>query len=401
MSLAANPGTATFYVGNNPGVKLMLNWRNLIYMLSVQLVLICVVGNMAFARAESAIEATFDKRGIKLESGFPDHSESLWRVFNESLSKDLELGVSVSFFAGAYLNLDADIVELNLHDAISACARGEINLLPYHQILPDNMDLADYVWNGLQPCAVGHSVWADLITYDSTLFLNKPEPVSFEDFFNIEDFPGKRAIKKTPRALAEWSLMLDGVRRQDVYSALTGDDAWSQVEIALELLDQQILWVDHDHEALELLDQGHASFALVSSQNLVRRIEERKKYELPYNHYEVIWSEAIAHMNMLAVPKKRQLPVQSGPQEKTLEFLRYVMDPYRNLQLSTTLGYAPVSRLHTGFIDETYRAVIPIDTQLDSLFWSNDKWWREAGYEIEVKFRQYLARSYLLKVAEF
>jgi len=345
----------------------MLNWRNLIYMLSVQLVLICVVGNMAFARAESAIEATFDKRGIKLESGFPDHSESLWRVFNESLSKDLELGVSVSFFAGAYLNLDADIVELNLHDAISACARGEINLLPYHQILPDNMDLADYVWNG----------------------------------FNIEDFPGKRAIKKTPRALAEWSLMLDGVRRQDVYSALTGDDAWSQVEIALELLDQQILWVDHDHEALELLDQGHASFALVSSQNLVRRIEERKKSELPYNHYEVIWSEAIAHMNMLAVPKKRQLPVQSGPQEKTLEFLRYVMDPYRNLQLSTTLGYAPVSRLHTGFIDETYRAVIPIDTQLDSLFWSNDKWWREAGYEIEVKFRQYLARSYLLKVAEF
>ena len=379
----------------------MLSWHNLIYVLLVQLLPVCVVGNIAFAQTESVIEATFDESGIKLESRFPDHSESLWRVFNESLSEDLELDVSISFFTGAYLNLDADIVEMNLHDAISACERGDINLLLYHQVLPDSVGLADYVWNGLQPCAVGHSVWADLVTYDSTLYLNKPKPVSFEDFFNIEDFPGKRTIKKTPRALAEWSHLLDGVRRQDVYSALTGVDAWSRVETALELLDQQILWVDHDHEALELLDRGHASFALVSSQNLVRRIMERKKFELPYNHYEVIWSEAMAHMNMLAVPKQQQSPVQSGSQEKTLEFLRYVMDPYRNLQLSTALGYAPVNRLHTDFIDETYRAVMPIDTQLDSLFWSNDKWWREAGYEIEQKFRQYLANSYSLKVADY
>jgi len=50
---------------------------------------------------------------------------------------------------------------------------------------------------------------------------------------------------------------------------LSSDDAWAVIEDALEKLLPDVLWVETDSEALALLDSGAASFALVSSQNLV------------------------------------------------------------------------------------------------------------------------------------
>lgn len=362
--------------------------------------LACSAGD-AFAEANT-VNRIADKTSLLLKSHISDHSKSIWKYFVDFHSHGLEFEIELQSVDESSQATNADVVEMMLHDAISACEQGSINLLPFSRILPEKVGLEDHVWNGLQPCGVGHSVWVDFVIFDNTRYLSQSAPESIDDFFNVDLFPGKRALKKSPRALAEWALVIAGVSRQELYQALSREDTWDTIESSLQSIAAEIIWVESDSEALALLDDGVATFALISNQNLVRRINEREESRLPYGHYSVIWDKAIAHMSMLTIPKSHR----SEDSEKNvwssraIEFLNYVTQPLRNLQLSTTTGYAPVSRMLTHLIEQRYREVLAVDMQLDSLIWSNEKWWRDSGFIVERKFQAFAERTELLKTAK-
>ena len=286
-----------------------------------------------------------------------------------------------------------NLLEMTLHDAISACDSGDLNLLPLNRVLPDGAALADYVWNGVQPCAIGHSVWATYVVFNEKKYTGKPVPVLLQDFFNPVTFPGKRAMKKSPQAIVEWVLLNYGISRQDIYPALSSDNIWGLIEKSLQQLAPEIIWVDTDQEALELLDSGLASFAVVSSHNLVRKIAKVAKQKQSSEHYGVIWNGAVAQMSLLAIPKNSTI-------DGVIEFLRLITDPIRNLQMSTALGYAPASRGQTALINARYRRALPVDDHSNDLLWSNDKWWREHGGELESLFHSFAERTFQMETAQ-
>ena len=376
--------------------------QNQIYMLAPLLAAVGIANAQSgMAQPDEMTDSGTDTH-VLVESLISGHAETIWDYHNNHQLSALEIDVVSKTIEGDYQNHDADVVEMSLHDAMAACERGDINLLPLDEILSAESDLGDYVWNGLQPCAVGHSVWADVITFDNTMYLDKTAPESMQDFFDINAFPGKRVLKRTPRALAEWSQIIAGVAQQDVYPLLSSKSAWSTLESALQMLMPEVIWVDSDRQALELLDNGTATFALVSSYKLVRQITEREESGLPHDHYSVIWNGAIAHMSMLTIPK---LPSLSATQaieapEKTLDFLRYVAQPLRNLHSSTAFGYAPANKSHVDFIESKYQHALPIGLQLDSVIWGNDKWWRESGSEIEKSFQVFIRNTGVIATAE-
>lgn len=339
---------------------------------------------------------------LRFESRLPGHVDSMWRHFQELYEKQSEVVVGFESQNADASEFNSDIVELTLHDAISACDQGEINLLPYNSILSERNQLDAYIWNAIQPCAIGHSVWADVIVFDQTRYVGESAPVLLDDFFNIEAFPGKRALNKSPRVIAEWAMLNKGVSRQDIYAALAGDNAWEWIEDSLQLLGPEIHWVDTDEEVLALVDSGAVTFGVVSSPSLVRQISQNKSLDQSVDHYGVIWHKSIAHMSLLAVPKRSATTMNADrlSSDELLGFLQFVTEPLRNLQLSTSLGYAPVNDGHTVLIDRAYRRALPVNTQADNLVWSNDKWWRENGRELERKFTEYMERPFVVTTAQ-
>ena len=62
----------------------------------------------------------------------------------------------------------------------------------------------------LHRCAVGSLAWAMAIAYsDSTgeIRADDVKPTTLEDFFDIERFPGRRGLRRTPMANLEWALL--------------------------------------------------------------------------------------------------------------------------------------------------------------------------------------------------
>ena len=346
----------------------MINYRNSAF---VFVVLLWIGFN---AKAGAADELLFT-------SQVAGHAKTLWRNLESDLV-DHRLQVSTSSLDGQFQLGDADIVELNLHDAIAGCDSGALNLLPWFELLPgNNRTRRRYIANSIQPCAVGHSVWAEVVAFDQRRFSSVPSPYLLSDFFNLDEFPGRRAIKKSARGLFEWILIDQGFSPDDVYQTLSMDSSWKTIHESLNAMRENIVWVDTDKQALELLDSGLVTYAAVSSHNLARRVFTHDY--MAKTHYGVIWHGAIAHMNFLALPKAEN-------SEQALQVLRFAIEPERNLKASTESGYAPVRADQAVLIKERYRQLMPIAEHLDNVLWGNSRWWREQGGNLESRFYQFL-----------
>jgi len=253
-----------------------------------------------------------------------------------------------------------------------------------------------YIANSVQPCAVGHSVWADVIAFDQRRYSSAPSPYLLSDFFNDDAFPGKRAVKKSARGIFEWILINQGYAPDQIYQVLSMESSWKKISESLIAMQKNIIWVDTDEQALELLNNGLVVFAAVSSHSLARSVFENVARDYPAtNQYGVIWHGAIAHMNFLAVPKTENA-------ERGLEVLRVATEPMRNLKASTEVGYVPVHIDQSRLIKDLYRQVLPVAEHLDNVLWGNSLWWREQGELLQNRFHQFLGElSYDEKISSY
>ena len=69
-------------------------------------------------------------------------------------------------------------------------------------------------------CGYPSLVWSTVYAYNKEAFPDGA-PSTIADFFNYEQFPGKRGLRRDPRGLLEWALIAEGVAPNDVYSVLS------------------------------------------------------------------------------------------------------------------------------------------------------------------------------------
>lgn len=64
---------------------------------------------------------------------------------------------------------------------------------------------------------VGNNVFSTVLAYRKSAFKGRKEPASWADFWNVKEFPGRRALRKYPFDTIEEALMADGVPTAKVY----------------------------------------------------------------------------------------------------------------------------------------------------------------------------------------
>ncbi len=56
---------------------------------------------------------------------------------------------------------------------------------------------ADFAKGSVSECGAGFFVWSTVLTYDGNKL--KTAPTSWADFWDVEKFPGKRALRKSAK----------------------------------------------------------------------------------------------------------------------------------------------------------------------------------------------------------
>lgn len=69
----------------------------------------------------------------------------------------------------------------------------------------------------MSPYGVGTNIYSTVLAYRTDAFKGRKAPSSWADFWNVKDFPGRRALRKHPFDTLEEALMADGVSTAQVY----------------------------------------------------------------------------------------------------------------------------------------------------------------------------------------
>jgi putative spermidine/putrescine transport system substrate-binding protein len=187
---------------------------------------------------------------------------------------------------------------------------------------------ADFLPGAITECGVASVVWGYVIGYDERKVTAKPGSVA--DFFDLQKYPGKRALPKRPESTLEFALMADGVKAKDVYGVLATPEGVDRAFKKLDTIKSEVVWWEAGAQPPQLLNDGEVTMAVSFAARLVGPILEDKK---PFG---------ILYDGMLYDLDTWMIPLGSPHKKEAEEFIKFASAPERQAELATRAGYAPV-----------------------------------------------------------
>jgi putative spermidine/putrescine transport system substrate-binding protein len=226
------------------------------------------------------------------------------------------------------------VVDMLESDAIAACDAGLLHRLDHDALLApaDGVPLAeDFAPARLRPCSIPQNVFATVMAYDERAFPGV-KPTRVADFFDLERFPGKRAVEKRPDAILEWALLAEGVPPAQVYDLLSTDRGLRLAFRKLDTIREAIVWWTDADEPARLLAEGDVAMASGYNGRFFAAAQEGGAPLV------VVWDGRLIGYEVWAVPRT------ADPQGPAADFLRFAGRPGPMARLASRIPYGPARR---------------------------------------------------------
>ena len=200
----------------------------------------------------SAIAQSSPQKALTIVSWGGSYTRSQMLAYVKPYRRDKNEWVSMETYNGGLekireqietANVVWDVVDFELSDLIRGCREGLLEKID-HGTLPAGDDgtpaAEDFIPGALTECGVGQSVWATVVAYDNKSFGGQ-RPTRLADFFDVSGFPGKRGLRRDPRIVMEWALMVDGVPPGQIYETLETDAGQERAFAVLDKIKTSIM----------------------------------------------------------------------------------------------------------------------------------------------------------------
>lgn len=281
-------------------------------------------------------------------------------------------------------NLEWDVVDVTLADAIRGCEGGYLEPIP-PTILPPAPDgtpaMDDFLPNMLHECAVGEILWSTMWGYSKEAF-DDDAPDSIEDVFDVDGFPGKRGMRKTPRNNIEWALMADGVAPEDVYGVLTTDEGVDRAFDSLDSIRGDIEWWEDGEAPREWLASGRVT---MSTGYNGRFFHWMVKEDEPFDY---IWDGQIAEIDLWVIPRGAKNLAN------LLDFVAFATSTEPLAAQTEFVSYAPARNSSRPLVRREYQSHMPTAPSNFRNALQNDAlWWAENQEEMDERFDAWLSEG--------
>jgi putative spermidine/putrescine transport system substrate-binding protein len=231
-------------------------------------------------------------------------------------------------------NVTVDVASIEYADAIRLCDEGMLEPIDINS-LPAGADgtpaSEDFLAGAVTECAVSTDIWSNVFAYDTTK-LTGTVPTTAADFFDLEKFPGKRGLKKGPKAVLEFALIADGVPVAEVYDVLGTPEGVDRAFAKLDTIKSEVVWWEAGSQAPQLLADGEVVMTTAYNGRIFNAaIAENKPFQ-------IVWDGQIYENEMYAIPKG------APNKEKALEFIAYATSTEGLRAQATYISYGPARK---------------------------------------------------------
>ncbi len=285
-------------------------------------------------------------------------------------------------------NVSVDVADVELSDAIRLCDEGlleeiDVSMLPP---APDGTPAEeDFIEGALTECAVASIVWSTAVAYNVTA--NPTPPDSIDDFFNLEEFPGKRGLRKGAKINLEMALMADGVPASEVYDILETDDGVDRAFAKLDTIKDSVVWWEAGAQPPQLLADGEVVMTTAYNGRIFNAAVAEGQ------PFEILWDGQILDFDLFVVPK-------GAPNlENAMKYIAYSTDTQRLADQASWISYGPARKSSgplVGLYSDGKTQMAPhmptSEANLENALVNNFEFWADRDTELNERFNAWLAQ---------
>ena len=289
-------------------------------------------------------------------------------------------------------NVTWDLVDAVASDAMRMCDEGLIEELDHDAVLaaaPDGTSASDDFGDLLvSDCFVPQIVYSTTFGYRTDM-VGDNAPTEICAIFDLEAYPGKRALQKRPIDNMEWALYCDGVAKDEIYDVLGTDEGVDRALAKLDTIKDQVVWWTAGAETPQLLADGEVVMGSTFNGRLFSAIAEQGQ---PIG---MLWDMQSFDLDGWVVPAG--LP--EDRKARVLDFLKFATDTQRLADQAKYISYGPARASSAPLVGQHAELGIemaphmPTDpANAGNVHVYDYEWWADNRDDLDAKFQAWLAK---------
>ncbi|WP_067564217.1 ABC transporter substrate-binding protein [Halofilum ochraceum] len=263
-------------------------------------------------------------------------------------------------------NVNWDVVDVEGEFALRAAKQGLLEPLDYDVIDKEPLDKRFVSEHG-----VGSFFFSFVLAWNTNTY-SDGGPQNWEDFFNVEEYPGKRMVYKWPTAgVLEMALLADGVEPDNLYP-LDVDRAIDK----LETIEDHLAFWGSGAESQQALASGEVAMCFCWN----GRVFELLQDEAPVDY---TWNDNLTHADFLVVPKGTE------NREEAMKFIAHAVSAEGQADFANRSAYTPINKKSDPMVDSEIRPHLSTAHPDEQVSMSLE-YWAEEGPAISEKWNEFV-----------
>jgi putative spermidine/putrescine transport system substrate-binding protein len=272
-------------------------------------------------------------------------------------------------------NVTWDVVQVEAPELINACEQGLLEIIDWNKVGGKESFIPTAI---MGECGVGTIVWATVLAYDADKIKGEG-PKSWADFWNVEKWPGKRALRKSAKFSLEIALLADGVPPADVYKVLSTEDGIQRAFKKLDQLKPHLQWWEAGAQPPQWLAAGDVVMTSAYNGRISAAIKEGRNFKIAWN------GQCYAIDSWVIVKGSPNIDL-------AYEFIKFSSQPENQAISATAVPYGPTNVKAVAAVDPKIAPDLPTyPANLNGALAVDSEWWVDHQEELNERFNVWAA----------
>ena len=360
--------------------------------------IILPVAFMAALSLTIVVPAISDDRPLTVVSWGGSYARACVKGYHERFTAETGIPINLEDYNGGLAQIRAqvdvgnvywDVVDLEIADLVAGCDEGLLEPVDVAS-LPPGVDgspaTEDFLPETMTDCGPTSLFGSTIFAYNREHFRSE-KPAALEDFFDLDRFPGRRGMRRSPQVNLEFALMADGAPIDSVYAALDTPAGVDRAFRKLDTIKDAIVWWEAGAQPPQMLADGEVVMTTAYNGRIFNA------QVLENQPFVVVWDGQVYGPAGLGV-------VAGAPNlESARRFVRFATSSESLADVGRHIAYSPTRRSAMALISTHAEKGVdmfphmPTSTEnLKRALRSDWAWWSDHLDEMNERFSAWLAR---------
>ncbi|RIY03784.1 ABC transporter substrate-binding protein [Aureimonas flava] len=274
-------------------------------------------------------------------------------------------------------SVTADVIHLGSNEGAQAAALGLLEPLDASVVKQDEIPEG-----ARSEYCVPFSSYGTVLAWNTKTYGDKA-PKTWADFWNVEAFPGRRALRANAQDQIEIALLSEGVAPADVYQVLSTPEGLERAIKRIEELKPNVaIWWTSGAQSTQILKDGEVDMVVTWNGRAANAAADGGAAAYTFN-------QNIVGTDCFGVPKGAPHAAEA------MKLIAAMTTGPREAAMATLISYGPVNKtaFEGGAIPaETLAKLATAPGNVENALFARADWWAENGQEAQVAFDEMMSR---------